>query len=372
MSAADQLAEGEIGVWAAPGRVNLIGEHLDYVGGPAMPIAIDLATTVKARRRSDGRVRVWSAISEGSVEFGADTAPGDVKGWGRYVAGAVWSLAESGRTTGGADLVISSDVPLGAGLSSSAALECGVGVALAGIEGWEVDPIEMALLCQRAENAYAGAPTGSMDQLASMCGSEGHALLIETASTPPEVKPVPAHWVEDGFALLVVDTRAKHSHAGGEYGKRRAQTEELATLLGLESLAAAPPDAVLKVEDPELKARLRHVITETQRVRSATRALAARDWAQLGQLMTASHVSLRDDYAVSAPELDLTVEAALEHGALGARMTGGGFGGSAIALVEAARVDAVSTAVTEAFTRIDFTPPRTFVVAPSQGAHRIS
>ncbi|MBW9213809.1 galactokinase [Mumia sp. zg.B53] len=372
MTAAEPVPDGQVGVWAAPGRVNLIGEHLDYVGGPVLPIAIDLQTTVKARRRTDGRVRVWSGITDRSVEFGADTAPGDVDGWARYAAGTVWALAESGRTTGGADLVISSDVPLGAGLSSSAAIECGIAVALAGLEGWEVDPVEMALICQRGENDYAGAPTGSMDQLASMCGEQGHALLIKTASAPPTVKPVPAHWVDDGYALVVVDTRAKHSHAGGEYGQRRAQTVELTELLGLETLAAAPPDAVLKVDDPTLKARLRHVITETQRVRSAVRALAARDWPQLGQLMTASHVSLRDDYDVSAPELDLTVEAALEHGALGARMTGGGFGGSAIALVEAGGVDALRAAVAAAFARIDFPAPRTFVVEPADGARRVS
>lgn len=372
MTSGQPLPEDEIGVWAAPGRVNLIGEHLDYVGGPVMPIAIDLQTTVKARRRTDGRVRVWSSITDRSVEFGADTVPGDVKGWARYAAGPVWALAESGRTTAGADLVIASDVPLGAGLSSSAAIECGVAVALAGLEGWDVDPIEMALLCQKAENDYAGAPTGSMDQLASMCGEKGHALLIETAPTLPTVRPVPAHWVEDGYVLVVVDTRAKHSHASGEYGKRRAQTEELAALLSLEVLATAPPDAVLKVEDATLKARLRHVITETQRVRGAARALSARDWPQLGQLMTASHTSLRDDYEVSAPELDLTVETALEHGALGARMTGGGFGGSAIALVPAAGVEALTEAVTAAFARVDFPEPRTYVVEPADGARRLS
>ncbi|TNC36499.1 galactokinase [Mumia zhuanghuii] len=372
MTAPQPLAPGEIGTWAAPGRVNLIGEHLDYVGGPVMPIAIDLRTTVKVRRRDDGKVRVWSAISDGSVEFDATTTPGDVSGWARYVAGTVWALAQSGRTTGGADLVVSSDVPLGAGLSSSAALECSVAVALAGAEGWEIDPIALALTCQRAENEYVGAPTGSMDQLASMCGEVGHALLIETAPTPPTVRAVPAHWVEDGYALVVVDTQAKHSLATGEYGVRRAQTEELSALLGVEQLASAPPDSVLKVEDPVLKARLRHVITETQRVRSAARALSARDWRQLGQLMTASHASLRDDYDVSAPELDLTVETVLEHGAIGARMTGGGFGGSAIALVEAERVGALTEAVAAAFARVDFKEPRTFVVSPAGGATRLS
>ncbi|WP_167005387.1 galactokinase [Mumia sp. ZJ430] len=366
------LAPGEIGTWAAPGRVNLIGEHLDYVGGPVMPIAIDLRTTVKVRRRDDGKVRVWSSVSEGSTEFDVTTTPGDVEGWARYVAGTVWALAQSGLTTGGADLVISSDVPLGAGLSSSAALECGVAVALAGAEGWEIDPITLALTCQRAENDYVGAPTGSMDQLASMCGERGHALLIETAPTPPTLRAVPAYWVEDGYALVVVDTRAKHSLATGEYGVRRTQTEELSALLGVERLAAAPPDAVLKVEDPVLKARLRHVITETQRVRSAVRALSSRDWAQLGQLMTASHASLRDDYDVSAPELDLTVEAAMEHGALGARMTGGGFGGSAIALIEADRVGSLTEAVAAAFARVDFPEPRTFVVSPADGATRLT
>ncbi|KHL14535.1 galactokinase [Mumia flava] len=371
MSAHEKAADGEVTTWAAPGRVNLIGEHLDYLGGPVLPIAIDRRTTVKVRRRDDGRVRVWSGITEKSVEFGVDTAPGDVQGWARYVAGTVWSLAQAGHRVSGADLVIDSDVPLGAGLSSSAAIECGVAVALAGMEGWSLDPIETALLCQRAENDYVGAPTGSMDQLAAMCGQSGHALLIETAPTPPTVEAVPAHWVADGYALVVIDTQARHSLADGEYGKRRAQTEELTGLLDLEVLATAPPDAVLKVDDPVLKARLRHVITETQRVRSAVRALSSRDWAQFGQLMSASHASLRDDYEVSAPELDLAVETALENGALGARMTGGGFGGSAIALVDAERVEALTEAVVAAFARVEFTEPRTFVVAPEDGAGRI-
>lgn len=371
MTEATDSNDDQISTWQAPGRVNLIGEHLDYVGGPVMPIAIDLTTTVKVRPRDDGRVRVWSDIADRSVSFEVDTAPGDVSGWTAYVAGTVWALREAGHRTTGADLVISSDVPLGAGLSSSAALECGVAVALAGAHGWELDKIETALICQQGENGYVGAPTGGMDQLASMCGETGHALLMETAPTPPEVTPVPAYWVDDGYALMVVDTRAKHSLATGEYGVRRSQTEELATMLGLEHLADAPPDAILKVEDEVLKKRLRHVITETQRVRSAAKALTARDWRQFGQLMTASHVSLRDDYEVSAPELDVVVDAALENGALGARMTGGGFGGSAIALVDATAVDAVSAAVTAEFARLDFHKPRVFLVEPASGAGRV-
>lgn len=357
-----------VSAWMAPGRVNLIGEHLDYNGGPVLPIAIDRRTTVKIRPRDDGRVRAWTTMTDGSVEFGTDTVPGQVDGWAQYVAGMVWSLGQAGHDVPGADLVIDTSVPFGAGLSSSAAIECSVGVALAGEAGWEIDPVTMALIAQRAENDYVGVPSGSMDQLASMCGQTGHALLIETAPQIPTVEPVAAHWVDDGLCLLVVDTRARHSLADGEYAKRRNECEQAAELLGLEHLAQAGPDAILAIEDETLKARVRHVITETARTRSAIRALRDREWKQLGTLFTASHVSLRDDYEVSAAELDVTVDAALEAGALGARMTGGGFGGSAIALVGAERVAVVTEAVERAYDNAGFTAPRTFVVEPETGA----
>lgn len=357
--------------WTAPGRVNLIGEHLDYNGGPVLPIAIDRSTTVKARMRDDDRVRVWSTIGPGPVEFTTSTAPTEVDGWAGYVAGVVWALAEAGHRLPGADLVIDSDVPIGAGLSSSAALECATAIAIRDLAGLPIEPVDLALIAQRAENGYVGVPSGSMDQLASVCGQEGHALLIDTAPVHPTVEPVQAHWVDDGLALVVIDTQATHELADGEYAKRRTECEQAAEALGIDRLAGAGPDAVLRLEDETLKARVRHVITETARTRAAVRALRGRDWAQLGTLLTASHVSLRDDYEVSCEELDVAVDAALAAQAYGARMTGGGFGGSAIALVPSTGVAAVVERVERAFAAREFKAPRAFVVAPQAGARRI-
>lgn len=359
-----------IGQWSAPGRVNLIGEHLDYNGGPVLPIAIDRRAAVKARLRDDDRVRVWTDRGDGPIEFGTDVSPGDVTEWGAYVAGVVWALREVGHTIPGADVVIESDVPVGAGLSSSAAIECAVATALLGSIGADIPPVEVALIAQRAENDYVGVPSGSMDQLASMCGRTGHALYIDTAARPPKVDPVEADWVSDGLRLLVIDTQASHSLADGEYAKRRAECDEAADELGLTHLADAGLDAVLRIEDPVSKRRVRHVITETARTRSAIRALREHQWKQLGTLFTASHESLRDDFEVSAAELDIAVDASLEAGALGARMTGGGFGGSAIALVPADLVEAVTKRVDALFAHAEFAAPRTFVVAPSDGARR--
>lgn len=359
-----------IGRWSAPGRVNLIGEHLDYNGGPVLPIAIDRRTEVKARLRDDDRVRVWTDGGDGSVEFGVDVSPGEVDGWGAYVAGVVWSLRESGHPIPGADVVINSDVPIGAGLSSSAALECGVATALLGSTNTEVPPVEVALIAQRAENDFVGVPSGSMDQLAAMCGRTGNALFIDTASRPPKVEAVAAEWVEDGLRLMVIDTQAAHALADGEYAKRRTECESAAEELGLTHLADAGLDAVLRIDDEVVKRRVRHVITETARTRSAVRALRERQWQQLATMFTASHASLRDDFEVSAPELDVAVEASVEAGALGARMTGGGFGGSAIALVPAERVGAVAERVAAMFEHAEFTAPRTFVVSPAEGARR--
>ncbi|MGH3359454.1 MAG: galactokinase, partial [Nocardioidaceae bacterium] len=340
---ASATSDAAIGRWSAPGRVNLIGEHLDYNGGPVLPIAIDRHVRVKARLRDDARVRVWSGGD--SVEFGSDVALGEVTGWGAYIAGVVWALRESGHRLPGADIVVESDLPTGAGLSSSAALECSVAVAVLESTGAELSPIGTALLAQRAENEYVGVPSGSMDQLASMCGREGHALFIDTAAEPPTVEPVAADWVADGLQLLVIDTQAAHTLADGEYAKRRAECDSAAEQLGVKHLAAAGLDAVLQIEEPVLKRRVRHVITETARTRSAVRALRERQWNHLGTMLTASHASLRDDFEVSAPELDVAVDVSLEHGALGARMTGGGFGGSAIALLPEDRVGGVTKQV---------------------------
>ena len=353
--------------WSAPGRVNLIGEHLDYNGGPCLPIAIDRHTVVTARQRDDDQV---TARSEGEeVSFPLSTEPGDVEGWAAYVAGVVWSMREAGHAVPGLDLDVESDVPRGAGLSSSAALECAVAVCIRDLAGLDVDDITLAVLSQRAENDYVGMPCGILDQAASMCGQEGHAMLLDPGG--PSVEQVPAHWSTSGMTLLVIDTKAEHELTDGGYATRREQSEEAARLLGVDWLSQASEDDAAGIQVELLSRRARHVVTETARVHEVVEAMAADDWARVGTLFTASHVSLRDDYEVSSPELDVAVEAALGAGALGARMTGAGFGGSAIALLPDEAVDAVQAACADAFERHGFGTPEIFLVAPGRGAGRV-
>jgi galactokinase len=354
--------------WSAPGRVNLIGEHLDYHGGPVLPIAIDRRTRVTASLRDDDRVRVRSERADEPVEFGTATGRGEVSGWAAYVAGTVWAMRAAGAQVPGLDLDVTSDVPLGAGLSSSAALECAVAVAVRDLTGLRIEDVALALVAQRAENEYVGVPSGAMDQLASTCGVEGHALLVDTSG--PTVRPVPALWADAGLSLLVVDTAASHELTDGGYARRREESEAAGAALGVELLATATLDDLERLDDDVQLRRARHVVTETARVHACVEAMAAGDWDRVGELFVASHTSLRDDYAVSCAELDVTVEACLGAGALGARMTGGGFGGSAIALVPDDRVDAVVEAVGTAFAGRGFDPPTAFVVAPAAGAHR--
>ncbi|MDQ3383710.1 MAG: galactokinase [Actinomycetota bacterium] len=354
--------------WSAPGRVNLIGEHLDYLGGPVLPIAIDRRTTVEAAGRGDTRVQVRSDRSDQPVEFDVSTRPGEVTGWAAYVAGTVWAMREAGHDVPGLDLAVGSDVPLGAGLSSSAALECAVAVAVRDIAGLDIDDVTLALLAQHAENDYVGMPCGAMDQLASTCGRTEHALLIDTAAARPVVRPVPAGWAADKIALLVMDTRASHELTDGGYATRRAESERAARQLGLDALARARVADLDRLEGTTRR-RAAHVVSETARVHASVEAMAARDWARLGELFTASHASLRDDYEVSCPELDVAVDTALAVGALGARMTGAGFGGSAIALVGDAAVHSVTSAVHRAFQREGFDAPDCFTVSPADGAH---
>ena len=227
------------------------------------------------------------------------------------------------------------------------------------------------MLAQRAENGYVGAPVGLIDQLAVLHGAAGHAVLVDTSASPPTTSTVPLGWDDDGLTLLVVNTRAHHQLADGEYAARRDECERAAAELGLEHLADAGLDASFKLTDETLKARTRHVLTETARVRGAVSALNRRAWPQLGAILTASHASLRDDFEVSCPELDVAVEAAVEAGALGARMTGGGFGGSVIALVPLADVAKVRERVEARFSAHQWPQPETFVVHASDGAHRV-
>ncbi|MBO1413435.1 galactokinase [Streptomyces sp. FH025] len=362
------------GVWAAPGRVNLIGEHTDYNDGFVLPIALPHTTRVAARRREDGRLRLYSAQGDGTItDLALDAlAPGVVASWAAYPAGVCWALAEAGFAIGGADLFIDSDVPTGAGLSSSAALECATAVALNDLYELGLTAPELALIAQRAENAFVGVPCGVMDQMASACCTDGTALFLDTRTL--EQRHVPLDLAAAGLRLLVIDTRVKHDLGDGAYAALRAGCERAAELLGLPALRDLPAaglEAALDRLPDELRPLVRHVVTENGRVAAAIEHLDGGRIAELGPILTAGHASLRDDFRVSCPETDLTVEAAVAAGALGARMTGGGFGGSVIVLVEAERVAEVSAAVEGAFRSAGFAAPVTFTAVPSAGARRV-
>ncbi|MGC0331456.1 galactokinase [Streptomyces sp. SAI-170] len=364
------------GVWSAPGRVNLIGEHTDYNDGFVMPFALPHTATAAVSRREDGVVRLHSAdLDGGVVELRPDDlVPQADKEWTAYPAGVVWALREAGHPVTGADIHLSSTVPVGAGLSSSAAVEVVVALALNDLYELGLQRWQLARLCQRAENVYVGAPTGIMDQTASACCEDGHALFLDTRDLGQ--KQIPFDLAAEGMRLLVVDTRVKHAHNEGEYGKRRAGCEKGAALLGVDALRDIAYDdldaALARLEDEEVRRLVRHVVTEDARVERVVALLESGDTRAIGPVLTAGHASLRDDFRISCPELDLVVDTALASGALGARMTGGGFGGSAIVLAEATDVDTITKAVEEAFAAASFTAPRVFEAVPSPGARRIS
>ncbi|MFG2468866.1 galactokinase [Streptomyces canus] len=367
---------GPEGVWSAPGRVNLIGEHTDYNDGFVMPFALPHTAVAAVSRRTDGVLRLHSSDVEGGVvELRLDDlAPESDRNWTAYPAGVVWALREAGHPVTGADVHLASTVPAGAGLSSSAALEVVVALALNDLYDLGLQRWQLARLCQRAENVYVGAPTGIMDQTASACCEAGHALFLDTRDLSQ--KQIPFDLAAEGMVLLVVDTRVKHSHSEGEYGKRRAGCERGAALLGVDALRDIPYgelDAALeRLGDDEEAVRLvRHVVTEDERVEKTVALLESGETRAIGPVLVAGHASLRDDFRISCPELDLVVDTALASGALGARMTGGGFGGSAIVLAEAADVEPLTKAVQEAFAAADFTAPRVFEAVPSAGARRL-
>ncbi|MFB6846132.1 galactokinase [Streptomyces sp. NPDC056373] len=364
------------GVWAAPGRVNLIGEHTDYNDGFVMPFALPHTAVAAVSRRTDGLLRLHSADVEGAVvELRVDElAPEADRNWTAYPSGVVWALREAGHPVTGADIHLASTVPSGAGLSSSAALEVVVALALndlyeLGMKGWQ-----LARLCQRAENVYVGAPVGIMDQTASACCETGHALFLDTRDLSQ--KQIPFDLAAEGMRLLVVDTQVKHSHSEGEYGKRRAGCEKGAALLGVDALRDIPYaelDAALARlgDEEEVRRLVRHIVTENARVERVVSLLESGETRAIGPVLVEGHASLRDDFRISCPELDLVVDTALASGALGARMTGGGFGGSAIVLAEEQDVEAITKTVTEAFASAGFTTPRVFEAVPSPGARRL-
>jgi galactokinase len=363
------------GVWTAPGRVNLIGEHVDYNGGRCLPMALTRVTATAVRVRDDDRVRLASDDPDADPFEGrlSELGPGDVKGWAAYAAGVLWALRQAGIAVPGMDLAVSSDVPLGAGLSSSASLECAVGLAAAELAGRPDDPALRQLLVDaaiRAENEVVGAATGGMDQTVAMLAADGAALLIDFRDG--STQPVPLGLAEAGLQLLVIDTRVRHALADGQYGQRRRDCEEAAAILGLATLGEATAADVDRLTDPRLRARARHVVGEIARVDELVALVRAGRVAECGPLLDASHASLRDDYEVSALELDTVVAAATAAGALGARMTGGGFGGSAIALVPERAVADVQAAVVAACRQRGLITPATLAVTSGPAARRLS
>jgi galactokinase len=351
----------------APGRVNLIGEHTDYNGGLVLPVALPHATYVAAAARDDGGVTAVSGRAEAGWSAPADgLGPGSLDGWSAYVGGVVWALREDGLDVPGVDLAVESTVPLGAGLSSSAAIECAVAVAVARLAGLDDSPAlrrRLVAACMRAESEVAGAPTGGMDQTVAMLASPGAGLLIDFTSH--DTRAVPLALEEAGLVLLVTDTQVSHALVDGGYGERRADCEAAAAALGRDSLRGANAAEVEGLADERLRRRARHVVTEIDRVTEVVRLVEAGEWGSLGAVLAASHASMRDDFEISCPELDLAVTTAVEAGALGARMTGGGFGGSTVALVPTERLDAVVRAVDTAFAAAGFGPPAHLRADPS-------
>jgi galactokinase len=359
------------GVWRAPGRANLIGEHTDYNQGWVLPFALDRGVMVAATRRHDGMLVIRSRQAPGeAATLPVDTlAPGLVTGWVGYPAGVAWVLREAGHLVGGASLAIDSTLPAGAGLSSSAALECAVALALTGLYGLDLPRPDLAALARRAENDFVGVPSGIMDQSASLLCQATHALLLDCRSG--ERSAVPLDPAADGLALLIIDTSARHALGDGRYALRRAECDQAASALGVRCLRdVADAGAVDGLADPVLRRRARHVITENQRVTQAAGLLRAGDLAGCGPLLCASHASLREDFEVSWPEADAAVGAALDAGALGARMMGGGFGGSVIALVPAGQ-GAVRAAIRGQFAHHGWPAPEFLDAPPSASAHRL-
>lgn len=359
------------GVWAAPGRVNLIGEHTDYNDGYVMPFALRQRVTVAGGRRDDETWTVTSLNGGATATFTRDELVPGMSGWQAYVAGVVWALADAGHPMAGADLVLTSDVPIGAGLSSSAALECATLAAQLDLNGLAIEPMERARLARRAENAFVGAPTGQMDQAASTLCRAGHALFLDCRTF--DVQQVPLDLGAAGLELLVLDTRTPHALVDSEYAARRATCEAAAWALGVRALrdVVDVEEALAQLTDEVMHRRARHVLTENQRVLDAVACLAASDYLGLAPLLDASHASMRDDFEITVPTVDLAVRTAKQAGAHGARMTGGGFGGCIIALVDAGASDRVAASIADAFAVAGYGPPSHFVGVPSGGAARV-
>jgi galactokinase len=360
------------GVWHAPGRVNLIGEHTDYNDGFVLPFALRQGVRAAASRRDDGMLELRSRQApDAAAAVALDAlAPGRPDGWAAYPAGVAWALLEAGCPVGGASVAIDADLERGAALSSSAALECATALALTELYRLSVRRPDLATLARRAENEFVGVPSGIMDQSASLLCQEGHALLLDCRSG--QTSAVPLDLAAVGLVLLVIDTRVRHALSDGRYAERRRSCEDAARALGVPSLRdVTDTGPVERLADPVLRRRARHVITENARVLETVGLLRAGEAARIGLLLTASHASLRNDFEVSWPQADVAVDAAIAAGALGARMTGGGFGGSVIALAETPRAGTVRAGIEDAFAGHGWKPPRFLDALPSAGAHRL-
>jgi galactokinase len=351
----------------APGRVNLIGEHIDYSEGFVLPFAIADRTYAAISRNNDGLVRIASQQRKNrifTIDI-KDVKPGSAGDWEKYVLGVIWSM----EVNSGVDILVDGHVPSGAGLSSSAALECSVAVGLNTLFNFGKSLEDMARATQRAENDYVGMPCGIMDQSVSLMAREGSALLLDCRDLSTE--SVPFDVASAGLELLIIDTQAHHALVDGGYAERRASCESVAEKFGIPSMRHLTLD-ILQSRRSEISEtefiRARHAVTEIQRVKEAVSALRSSNFTTLGKLINESHNSLRDDYTVSCPELDAAVDASRAAGALGARMVGGGFGGSAIALIKADQIEVVKNAIRKEYTARSFKAPRFFTSLPSAGA----
>ena len=370
-----------VGLWSAPGRVNLIGEHTDYNDGLVLPFAIDSRAHLAASPRTDGVIRIVSAQrqeADGSLpvtEFQlAELAPGSpaAAGWTGYLLGVLWILRQDGHQVGGLDIALDSSVPVGAGLSSSAALECVMTLAVSDLFGLGLDQNQVARIAQRTENDFVGVPCGLMDQMASSACTAGNALFFDVQAST--VTQVPFDPDAEGLSVMVVDTRVHHQLADGEYAKRRASCEQAAAKLGVPSLRHIDLDglaaALEMLGDDVLIRRTRHIVTENARVASTVELLGNGDMIGIGPNLDASHISMRDDFEITSVEIDLAVEVAQSNGAIGARMTGGGFGGSIIALVRQADFAGIAQSVKAAFAAAGYTEPVIRAMSPAAGALR--
>jgi galactokinase len=367
-----QFGYAPAGVWSAPGRVNLIGEHTDYNEGFVLPFAIDRRTYAAVGKRSDQLARVASAFSGELVEFEISEIQRDkVSGWSAYPLGVAWSLIQAGAKPQGFDLYVDSNVPVGAGLSSSAAIECSVALALNDLWGSGFSRSVLAKVGQRAENEIVGAPTGIMDQTASLFGELDHAVFLDCRTL--DAKAIALSFKENGLEIVVMDSSVAHRLTDGGYASRRQACQDAAEIMGVTSLRDVTLEKLEASKDllgDVVYKRARHVVTENERVTKTVQLLSSSGPKSIGHLMNESHVSMRDDFQISITELDVAVETAISQGAVGARLTGGGFGGAAIALIDAGKVASLSAAVLDKFRVQGFEKPEIFTVTADEGAKR--